>query len=240
MKNNVFKTFMGLQRPITLEACSGSNLYTKEYGVLKDFESGCWAAVLGHSHPEVIAAMTKYSPRLFHTHQYFDTPYPNMLTKAIIKSSGLINDYKGTYLSSGSEAVSLAVTLAETITGRKRKLSFNISYLSSSPEMRMPRNKDFWIDLDIIDCINCTQNCRECPKFMDQDFSDIAAFVFEPGNSGGIVLLPPDQLIAFLTEKVRNTGGLIIANEVTTGFGRTGKWFNFQHYDYLKDRKSVV
>lgn len=233
MNNNVFKTFLGLRRPIIIEACSGSNLYTKEHGVLKDFESGCWAAVLGHSHPEVIAAMTEHSPRLFHTHQYFDTPYPDMLTKAIIKSSGLIHDYKGTYLSSGSEAVSLAVTLAEIITGRKKKLSFNISFLSSSPEMRMPRNKEFWLDLDIRGCINCTKNCKECPKFIDQDFSDIAAFVFEPGNSGGLVLLPPDQLIAFLAEKVWDAGGLVIANEVTTGFGRTGKWFGFQHYDQL-------
>ena len=233
MKDYIFKTFTGLRKPITLEACIGTNLYTKEYGILTDFESGCWAAVLGHSHPEVIEDMMKYTSRLFHTHQYFDTSYPSMLTEIIISSSGLIHDYKGTYLSSGSEAVSLAIALAERITGRKKKLSFHISYLSSLPEMKIPRNKENWLDLDIIDCINCRSNCSECPKFINQDFSEIAAFVFEPGNSGGLVLLPPDQLITFLVEKVRDAGGLIIANEVTTGFGRTGKWFGFQHYDLL-------
>ena len=39
------------------------------------------------------------------------------------------------------------------------------------------------------------------------------------------------KLITYLTEETRNAGGLVIANEVTTGFGRTGKWFGFQHYD---------
>lgn len=233
MNEYVLKTLTRLRRPITLEACIGSKLYTKEYGILTDFESGCWAAVLGHSRPEVIEEMTKYSFRLFHAHQYFDTPYPDMLTEDIIKSSGLTQDYKGIYLTSGSEAVSLAVSLAELVTCRKKKLSFNISYLSSSPEMRMPRNKEYWLDLNILGCINCTSDCRECPKFKNQDFSEIAAFVFEPGNSGGLVLLPPDQLITFLVEKVREAGGLIIANEVTTGFGRTGKWFGFQHYSIL-------
>ena len=177
MNEYVLRTFMGLRRPITLEACIGSKLYTKEYGILTDFESGCWAAVLGHSHPEVIEEMTKYSYRLFHTHQYFDTPYPDMLTEDIIKSSGLAQDYKGIYLTSGSEAVSLAVSLAELVTCRKKKLSFNISYLSSSPDMRMPRNKEYWLDLDILGCINCTSDCRECQKFKNQDFSEIAALL---------------------------------------------------------------
>lgn len=54
--------------------------------------------------------------------------------------------------------------------------------------------------------------------------------MFEPGNSGGIVLFPPDKLITFLIGEIRNAGGLVVVNEVTTGFGRTGKWFGFQHY----------
>ena len=226
------KMFAGPEVVITAVKASGTRIHTQEYGELIDFESGCWAAVLGHSNKEVVQTITENVKDLLHTHQFFDTEHPGALVKELIEAAKLKVNYKGTFISSGSEAVSLAVSLAELITGRHRKLSLSISYLGSSPELRIPRNPAHWTDFDIGECLCCEKNsnCRECGKFSHIDFSQIAAFVFEPGNSGGIVLFPPDKLITFLTEEIRNAGGLVIANEVTTGFGRTGKWFGFQHY----------
>ena len=217
---------------ITAIKASDTRIQTQEYGELIDFESGCWAAVLGHNNKQVVQAITENVKNIFHTHQFFDTEHPGALVKELIEAAQLKSSYKGTFISSGSEAVSLAVTLAELITGRQRKLSLSISYLGSSRELRIPRNPAHWMDLDVSECLNCTKicNCKECGKFNHIDFSQMAAFVFEPGNSGGIVLFPSDKLITFLIEEIRYAGGLVIANEVTTGFGRTGKWFGFQHY----------
>jgi acetylornithine/N-succinyldiaminopimelate aminotransferase len=64
---------------------------------------------------------------------------------------------------------------------------------------------------------------------------DISDFVFEPGSSSGFVRFPPKALIQNLVNFVRNNSGKIIANEVTTGVGRTGKWFGYQHYDIEPD-----
>ncbi|MBI5579620.1 MAG: aminotransferase class III-fold pyridoxal phosphate-dependent enzyme, partial [Deltaproteobacteria bacterium] len=67
-------------------------------------------------------------------------------------------------------------------------------------------------------------------------FDSIGAFVFEPGGSGsGFVKFPPKQLVQDIAQRIKQEDGLIVANEVTTGMGRTGKWFGFQHYDIQPD-----
>lgn len=222
---------------VTLTAieAEGTRIKTREYGELLDLESGCWAAVLGHCRKELVQVMCENAGKLFHTHQFFDTEHPGALVKEITAAAELKCSYRGTFTSSGSEAVSLAAALSELITKRHKKLSLSISYLGASPELRMPRNPEYWLDLDVSECLSCSKNstCRECGKYCSIDFSSIASFVFEPGNSGGLVLFPPEKLIRFLADETRKAGGLVIANEVTTGFGRTGRWFGFQHYEFL-------
>ena len=232
-RNNRIKMFAAPNVSLTAIKASGTKIISKEFGELIDFESGCWAAVLGHCNDEIVETISAKAGLLFHTHQFFDTENPGALVKELTKAADLKGSYRGTFLSSGSEAVSLGVTLAQIITGRCKKLSFSISYLGTSPELRMPRDPHQWMDLDIEECLNCVKDwdCRICNKFNTIDFSEMAAFVLEPGNSGGLVLCPPEKLITFLTEAIRNAGGYVVVNEVTTGFGRTGKWFGFQHYD---------
>lgn len=224
---------------LTALNATGTHIVTEEYGTLVDYEAGCWANVLGHGRPEVVKTITENGEKLFHTHQFFETEHPKALVKELAEAAELFGEYSGTFISSGSEAVSLAVTLAELLTGRKRKMSFTISYLSTAPELRMPRNPETWLDLDISECLKCNKECKKCEKVKGINFRELAAFVFEPGNSGGLVLCPPDQLITHLVEKTRDGGGLIIANEVTTGFGRTGKWFGFQHYSVFDSIKGA-
>lgn len=218
---------------LTATEAAGTRIKTLEWGELVDFESGCWAAVLGHCRKELAEVMHLNAGRLFHTHQFFSAEHPGALVEELIKAAGVGCSYKGTFMSSGSEAVSLAVALAETISGRPRKLSLSISYHGALPGLRMPRKPEEWLDLDVRECLNCPNavSCRECGKFAWVDFSEFCAFVFEPGNSGGAVFCPPEKLTAYICEEVRRAGGYVIVNEVTTGFGRTGKWFGFQHYN---------
>ena len=67
------------------------------------------------------------------------------------------------------------------------------------------------------------------------DLAEIAAFVFEPGNAWGLIKFPVPEFIDAVTFAVKRAGGLLMANEVTTGFGRTGKWFGHQYYNYSPD-----
>lgn len=242
------KLFVRPQEPITAVRSRGTRIMTKEYGELVDMESGCWAAVLGHNHPDVVKVIREQADTLLHTHQYFETEHPAKLVEELTEAANLPAKYSGCFLSSGSEAVSLAIMLSELLTGRKKKLCMNITYLGASADLRNPRDSMYWDDLDVTECLRCEEDCAEmtcsnisetdcssCKRFSNLDFSRYASFVFEPGNSGGMVILPPEKLVSFLAGKVRAAGGLLVANEVTTGFGRTGKWFGFQHYGFLNN-----
>lgn len=250
------RLFVRPEGPITAIWSRGTRIITKEYGELLDMESGCWAAVLGHNHPDVVKVIHEQVDTLFHTHQFFETEHPGKLIEELTEAANLSTKYSGSFLSSGSEAVSLAVKLSEVLTGRRKKLCMNITYLGACADLRQPRDNMYWDDLDVTGCLWCgehstkmicnyrnetdgnTENasemdCASCGRYNHLDFGQYASFVFEPGNSGGLVLTPPEKLIAFLAGKVRAAGGLLVVNEVTTGFGRTGKWFGFQHYGFL-------
>ncbi|WMJ77500.1 MULTISPECIES: aminotransferase class III-fold pyridoxal phosphate-dependent enzyme [unclassified Sedimentibacter] len=225
---------------ITAVKAYGTKLLTEEYGEIIDLESGCWAAVLGHCNYEITHVLQEMAGMLFHTNQMIGTEHPGALVKELGEAANFKCSYKGTFMTSGSEAVSLSVVLAELLTGREKKLCFSISNLGSARELRMPRDTKFWNDVNINDCLNCKKNitCGECGKFNSIDFSEYAAFVFEPGNSAGLVLCQPQKLIDFFVQKCREEDCLIIANEVTTGFGRTGKWFGFQHYNCFDSKEN--
>ena len=84
--------------------------------------------------------------------------------------------------------------------------------------------------------------CRACPEaegcnpdcslFSSVPFDELGGFVFEPGSASGLVRFPPPALISNLVRLIRNSGGLILVNEITTGMGRTGKWFGYNHYRF--------
>jgi acetylornithine aminotransferase len=235
----VIKMFPSPDVTLTAEETRGTEIKTKEYGILTDFASGCWAAVLGHCREEITQVIAEYAGKLFHTHQYFDTEHQAALVSELSAAAGLFGNYAGTFLSSGSDAVALGILLSEFLTGRKKKLCLSISGLGSSTELRQPRDPAKWTDLQVKDCIRCEKSCscEKCGKFKAIDFSEFACLVFEPGNSAGMVLCPPEKLIAYLSEKTRAAGGLILSNEITTGFGRTGKWFGFQHYSCFSTKE---
>ena len=66
-------------------------------------------------------------------------------------------------------------------------------------------------------------------------FGDIGAFVLEPGSSSGAVRFPPKELIDTMARLTAHHEGLLVVDEVTTGLGRTGEWYGFQHYGLKPD-----
>ena len=66
-------------------------------------------------------------------------------------------------------------------------------------------------------------------------FGDIGAFVLEPGSSSGAVRFPLKELIDTIVHLMAHHEGLLVVDEVTTGLGRTGEWYGFQHYSLKPD-----
>jgi len=195
-----------------------------------DFESGIWCTVLGHSHPRINRAIREQVAKVMH----LGTRYPNALAEEaaldVLDVTGLRGG-KCIFLSSGSEAVEFGVLIARRVTGRRLLLAFSSSYLGAYGSAGGKRADEWQL-------MNWSARGRSAPDDCLQGipFARIGAFVFEPGGSGtGFVRFPPKELVEETARRVREAGGLIVANEVTTGMGRTGAWFGFQHYNIHPD-----
>ncbi|MFZ5518034.1 MAG: aminotransferase class III-fold pyridoxal phosphate-dependent enzyme [Candidatus Zhuqueibacterota bacterium] len=104
------------------------------------------------------------------------------------------------------------------------------------------RSQDEWHLFDWRDCATCPNldDCDPgCLHLSTIPFEKIGGFVFEPGSSSGLVRFPPKSLIQNISKLIKQHSGFIQINEITTGMGRTGKWFGFQHYDMHPDIVSI-
>jgi acetylornithine aminotransferase len=195
-----------------------------------DFESGIWSTVLGHSHPRINRVMSTQIGQVIHLGPRFPGFLAEEAARDVLDITGS-DDGKCVFLSSGSEAVEFAVQATRRVTGKHLLLTFTNSYLGAYGSSGR-KSADEWHLFDWDVCANADHS--DCLK--EIPFERIGGFAFEPGGSGlGFVRFPPKQLVQSIVQRARQEGGLLVANEVTTGMGRTGKWFGFQHYDIQPD-----
>lgn len=214
----------------------GCYLYDNRGRGYLDLEARVWCAALGHNHPRVTQAIKRQLDRVMH----LGVRYPNLLTEEAamraLRSVGIPGG-KCVFLSSGSEAVELGVRGAKLVSERPLLLTLSDSYLAAYGSAGS-KNPDEWYCFDWEQCAVCghSDECdADCERLEEIPFDRVGALIFEPGNMSGLVRLPPKQLIKNLAGQVKRSGGLVIVDEVTTGLGRTGKWYGFQHYDLEPD-----
>lgn len=201
-----------------------------------DFESGVWCAALGHNHPAVRDAIHAQLGRVSHLGYRVESSLAEDAAIAVLSTLPL-SDGKCLFLASGSEAVELGVQIARELAAKPLLLSLSDSYLAAYGSAAK-RDLSEWHLFDWRECTGCAHadECSpECPRVHAVPFDQVGGFVFEPGNAGGTVHLPPGGLIRTLARRVREHGGLIVVDEVTTGLGRTGMWYGFEHYGISPD-----
>jgi acetylornithine/N-succinyldiaminopimelate aminotransferase len=205
-------------------------LYDSQAKRYVDFESGIWSTALGHNHPRINQVMRAQIEKVIHLGTRYPTGLAEETAIDILDIVG-IEDGKCVFLSSGSEAVEFAAQIARRISKKPLFLAFSNSYFAAYGSAGR-KSADEW---QLIDWSTCVQpDPKECLKGIP--FDRVGAFVFEPGGSGsGFVKFPPKQFVQDISQRIRQDGSSIVANEVTTGIGRTGKWFGFQHYDIQPD-----
>jgi len=203
-----------------------------------DLESGVWCLPLGHNHPAVNEVIKSRLATLGHAGFCYSCPEVDTAAELVLDITGL--DRGGcVFLCSGSEAIEYCRQVARLITGRTNAMTLHDSYLGSYSSVT-DRSRDWYI-------FNW-EACQACEKARICDTScalfqkipeDISGFIFEPGSASGFVRFPPGAMIRNLVQRVRDSGGLILVNEVTTGMGRTGRWFGFNHYGIRPDMIAI-
>ena len=224
-------TLLAGEQPIVWDEALGANVLDVDGRVFVDLTSGFGVASVGHRHPAVVRAIASQSERLLHgLGDVAAHPARIELAQRLVDLAP-VDDAQVYFAISGSDAVEIALKTALLSTGRARVLSFEGGYhgltlgalaTTSRPDFREP----FLARL--------TPWVQRLPFGADMvsiraALPDCGAVLVEPilGREG--VVLPPANWLRDLAHCARDAGVLLIADEIFTGFGRTGRWFAVDH-----------
>lgn len=237
---------------ITLAGGKGSTVWDDRGKTYLDLLSGTWCATLGHGHPRWAAAVQRQAAGLVHAGSGFPS---EGLAAGLAKLGEILPPEldRAVFLSSGSEAVELALKMARAATGGNEIVITEGAFYGSTPYAlslsEVGRSMPYLPAPGTVHRLP-KPDCRRCPMGCGQGCNQtfpclepleklrgrpIAAVLYEPAISGaGILLLPPGYA-ARLKELAAACGAPLVCNEVTTGMGRTGRWFGFEHGGLVPD-----
>lgn len=227
-----------------------------------DFVAGIATMNVGHSHPRVVAAIQEQAARLVHVacHVGYTLPYVELLEAVRDVAPGALRDGKGILMNSGSEAVETAIKLARYVTGRPMIIAFLNSFhgrpmgalaltASSSAYRRhlsalltgvhhVPYPDPFRPDFPADSPEGVAEASLHLIERALQTIippEELAAIIVEPIAGEGGYIVPPDNFLPGLRAICDRTGALLIADEVQTGLGRTGRMFAVEHWSVEPD-----
>jgi len=219
-----------------------------------DFSSGIYVTALGHCHPKVSEAVAYWAKRLMNCHD-FTTPVKEALVAKL--DEVLPGDLNGVQLyDSGTVAVEAAIRLCRAATGKTEILScyqdFHGKTLGAVSCARMnamyaPTRMPGFYMLPRPDAYrplwtrpDGSPDTEAYLAFYDEFIKEgatgqVAAFVLEPIQGWAGTIMPPEDFFPKLRRFCDDRGVLLVADEVLTGTGRTGKWLCMEHWDVLPD-----
>ncbi len=243
--------------PIALDHGQGSYVWDDTGRRYLDAFGGVLTVSVGHANPKVVAAIVEQVKRISHTSTlYASKPAGDLAEKlASIAPAGLTKTF---FTSSGTEANETAMNAARHATGRMELVVLRHSYSGRSAQTLSACGQYGWKKLPPMVagihhahapyCYRCPfgasgpGNCSlECANDIEEliqtsTTGEIAAFMAETVIGSGGFIVPPPGYFERAAAIARQYGGLFIADEVQTAWGRTGgKWFGIQHWDVTPD-----
>lgn len=234
---------------------SGSRLTTVDGVEYLDFTAGGGTASLGHCHPSVSAAVADQAGRLMQTNVNAVT---NDLVPATAEAIANISPATISKVYLGESAVATteaAVKFVKQVTGRPNILVFSGSFFGST-HMAMAMNTAkavfraghaplpsgvFVAPFPDILANDQSQTIRQAVAAFDRVLAtqttpeELAAVFLEPVLSEGGLVPAPREFVEQIYDRCQNLNILFVANEINTGFGRTGAWFSVDRFGIAPD-----
>ncbi|MHC4181940.1 MAG: aspartate aminotransferase family protein [Planctomycetota bacterium] len=214
-----------------------------------DFYGGVSVLSAGHCHPEIVGKISEQVKTLQHTTTiYLTQPIVDLAEKLARIAPGSLK--KSFFCASGSEANEGALLLSQLYTGRHEFLSlYNGLHGRTKLTMSVTGLKFWRTDTNPVGgisfvpnayCYRCVFNLKypycniECARQIEtviekSTSGEVAALIVEPIQGNGGIITPPAEYFTIVREILNKHGILLIADEVQTGFGRTGKMFALEH-----------
>jgi len=231
-------TFQGPPAPLFWARGRGANLWDVDGNRFVDTSAGFGAAALGYAHPALAEALRAQAGELQHAlGDVFPAERKLLLLEALARvlPGGLGHAILS---SSGSDAVESALKTALVATGKPAVIAFEGAYHG----LGLGALDATWRDDFRRPFLARLAGQTRFVPFGDADAArraacagDVGAILFEPIQGRGGLVFPPRGFVAALREIADEAGALLIADEVYTGLGRTGRWLACEHEGVVPD-----
>jgi acetylornithine/N-succinyldiaminopimelate aminotransferase len=213
----------------------GCYLYDSEGNKILDMFPGWAVSAIGHCHPKVVEAIRKQAGELLHIDNTFYSEPQGKLARMLSERAF---GGKSFFCNSGAEANEAALKLARLHTSKEKykfitaEGSFHGRTFATMSATAQPKHHEGMLPL--------------LPGFVYVPFNDVsalesafdnevAAVMIEPIQGEGGINIPDDDYLQAIRRLCDDNGAVMICDEVTTGLGRTGKWFAYQQFDVEPD-----
>jgi 4-aminobutyrate aminotransferase len=248
--------FNYFKEPLVVSHAKDQYVWDAEGNQYLDFFGGIVTVSVGHCNEQVNAKVHAQIDKLEHVSTVFvNEPQVALAQKlAQITPAGALR--KSFFTNSGTEANETAILAARCYTGSTEIIALRHSYHGRSAGMMGVTGQSTWKlgppQAGVVHAVNAY--CYRCPFGLEypscevkcaQDVEQVirtttsgrvAAFIAEPIQGVGGFITPPQEYFKIVTDIVRKYGGIFIADEVQTAWGRTGsKWFGIEHWGVTPD-----
>jgi acetylornithine/succinyldiaminopimelate/putrescine aminotransferase len=221
---------------LVVERAQGSTIYSADGRAYLDFVSGIAVTNVGFAHPKVVEAVKAQAEKYLHVMVYGEYVQSPQVELAEKLASVLPEPLNVVYFTnSGAEANEGALKVAKKFTRRRKLIAFDKSFhgdthgaasLLGNPVYRHPY-EPLLPEVEFLPFNDVAA--------LERIDETVAAVLVEPIQGEAGVRVPSDEFLPALRQRCRETGALLIFDEVQTGFGRTGKLFAFEHWNVVPD-----
>ncbi len=244
--------------PFAIDYGRGAEVWDVDGNSFIDFAAGIAVAATGHSHPKVVQAIKDAADKFLHISSDYYHEYQVKLGEILNRVAPMDEPAMTFFANSGTESVEGALKLARYVTGRQRFIGFlggfhgrtmgSLAFTSS----KYTQQSGFFPTMPGVTHVPYPNNYRPLLAGDDQGRAvlnyienvlfesvvpakEVAGILIEPIQGEGGYIVPPDGFLPGLRDLCDRHGILLIADEVQSGIGRTGKMFAAEHWGVQPD-----
>jgi len=242
-KERVIAEPLSFYLPLVIAEARGATLTDVDGNTFVDFAGGVGCMNVGHSHPRVVEAIRDQAERFTHT-DFTVIPYENYvgLAERLLELAPISGETRAGFFNSGAEAIENSIKFARAHTKRAGVIAFEgafhgrtllaLSLTSKTHPYKAGLGpfapETYRVPFDDLDALEYAFKTRVAPE-------DVAAIVIEPVQGEGGFVVPSREFVQGLRRICDEHGIVFVADEVQTGFCRTGRTFAIEHFGVEPD-----
>lgn len=250
--------------PIVWERAKGSNIVDADGNIYIEMTAGFTVAITGHTNPRIVEAIQKQAEKMIHAQGAINPNVPRIELAKKLNQITPGDIQKCIFLSTGAEAIELALKTARLYTGKRTVIAFHGGFHGKTYGALSVTSRNFYreqadsymsgtVHVPYPYCYRCPfcdnpSNCSmRCVSYLENLLDDpssgmgsVAAILLEPIQGHEGVIVPPAGFLKEIRRICDERDILMITDEIITGFGRTGKLFAVNHEEVTPDLMTVA